>query len=382
MQILIDYRPALRERTGAGEYIHQLALAVAAELQGQSAAAGNRDRLTLFSSSFRDRLPALPADVEVVDRRIPVRTLNLLWHRFEWPGIERLTGRAFDVVHSPHPLLLPARGAAQLVTIHDLDFLAHPERTRGEVRRDYPALAPDHARRADAVIVPSRYTARRVQQELHVPSDRIAICPPGAPPWRAREAGRPGRHVLFVGTAEPRKNLPTLLEVYRHWLSRRHDAPDLVLAGRTGPASSGLQAAPLGALGGKIRHLGYVSDQTRQMLFDEAVMLVLPSLDEGFGMPALEAMAAGVPVVASNRGALPELLGGAGLLVDPEDPSALEAAMERLVAEPGLARRLAEEGVRRARSFSWTSTAREVVEVYRTALERKRRGVSRRAASA
>ena len=122
MRVLIDYRPALRQRSGSGEYTHQL---VKALLTAYPAAGASRAlALTLFSSSWSDRLahsPDLPATA-AVDRRIPVRLLNLAWHRLGWPSAEMLAGGAFDVVHSPHPLLTPARAAAQVVTIHDLNF--------------------------------------------------------------------------------------------------------------------------------------------------------------------------------------------------------------------------------------------------------------------
>ncbi|HEY6212340.1 MAG TPA: glycosyltransferase, partial [Vicinamibacterales bacterium] len=154
MRVVIDYRPALRERSGVGEYTHQLVKALLAR-KGSSLA------VTIFSSSWKDRLePSADLDGAVtIDRRVPVQLLNLSWHRLEWPPIEALTRSSYDVAHSLHPLLLPTRSAAQVITIHDLNFLSHPERTRAEIRRDYPALARDHAQRADRVIVVSEFTA-------------------------------------------------------------------------------------------------------------------------------------------------------------------------------------------------------------------------------
>ena len=135
MRILVDYRAALRARTGVGEYIHELVRAYSAASPG--------DDVILFSSSWKDRPdPALAGALgaRVVDRRIPVSVLNLLWHRASWPPVESLAGDC-DVAHAAHPLLLPTARAAQVVTIHDLFFLSHPERTHAEIRRDYPALA-------------------------------------------------------------------------------------------------------------------------------------------------------------------------------------------------------------------------------------------------
>src|SRR5919108_6547562 len=152
VHILIDYRPALVQRTGVGEYAHELAAALANQLT-------SADRLTLFSSSWKDRLEVgRIAGTTVTDARVPVRVLNLAWHRLEWPAVEVFGGRC-DVAHAMHPLLIPSRRAAQVVTIADLYFLDHPESTSGEIRRDYPALVGRHARRADLVVVISEYTA-------------------------------------------------------------------------------------------------------------------------------------------------------------------------------------------------------------------------------
>ncbi|HSC26009.1 MAG TPA: glycosyltransferase family 1 protein [Vicinamibacterales bacterium] len=364
MRILIDYRPALRQRTGVGEYAHSIAGALVAELDPAST-------LVLFSSSWKDRLPpAVIPGAESVDARVPVRILNRLWHRFEWPAAETFAG-PIDVAHSMHPLLLPSRRAAQVVTIHDLYFLDRPESTAAEVRRDYAALAARHARRADAVIVVSEYTALQVQSRLDVPPERITICPPGAPAWEARPwAGNIGP-ILFVGTIEPRKNVGRLLSAYRRLVERMRGAPPLLLAGRVTPESAALLAAAADPpLAGRVRHLGYVSDEQRQQLYRQASLLVLPSLNEGFGLPALEAMTIGVPVVAANRGALPELLGDAGLLIEPEDEAGMASAMERLLSDEALAQRCGRAGRVRSQRFSWRASAQRLLRAYEAALER------------
>jgi glycosyltransferase involved in cell wall biosynthesis len=366
VRILIDYRPALRERTGVGEYAHELAAALAARLD-------DRSSLSLFSSSWKDRLAPGPIPrARVVDRRIPVQLLNLLWHRLEWPPVERLAGDV-DVVHSMHPLLMPARRAAQVVTVHDLYFLSHPERTAAEIRRDYPALTAEHARRADAVITVSQYTAGQIVSRLQVPRDRIVLCPPGAPRWTRVERHARTGPILFMGTIEPRKNVELLLAAYARLVERRPDAPSLTLAGRVTPACAGLLediARP--PFAGRVRHAGYVSGSAREQLYRDASMVVLPSFDEGFGLPALEAMTLGVPVVVSTAGALPEVVGDAGMLVEPNDPRGLAAAMERLLADHEFACRQAEAGVVRARAFSWESSAARLLEAYAAAIERRR----------
>ena len=252
--------------------------------------------------------------------------------------VERFAG-AVDVAHSTHPLLIPSRAAGvKVVTVHDLDFLDHPERTaRGGPPR-LPGPGGRHARRADLVVVISEHTARAGAR-------RGLACPPrgSSCAGRARRHGAPGlaaRHlgpILFIGTIEPRKNLPTLFAAYERLVARRPDAPPLVLAGRPVEQSAaildGLRSKT--PIAGRVEHRGYVSDPERQALYASASMLVLPSLDEGFGMTAVEAMHAGVPVVVSTGGALPEVVGDAGILVDPTDVAGFVEAMERLLDRSG-----------------------------------------------
>jgi glycosyltransferase involved in cell wall biosynthesis len=366
VRILLDYRPALRARTGVGEYVHEIANALGRRLPPG-------DSLVLFSSSWKDRLvPGTIPGVAVVDARVPVTFLNLAWHRLEWPPIEMFAGEV-DVVHSMHPLLMPAQRAAQVVTIHDLYFLDAPDNTSAEIRRDYPGLAGSHARRADAVITVSRYTADRIRSTLGVADDRVSICPNGRPPWRPVERRAPAGHILFMGTIEPRKNVGTLLRAYAELLRRRPDAPALVLAGRLTPACQAIAGElSQSPLAGRARHVGYVSGADRERLYREASMVVLPSLDEGFGLPALEAMAIGVPVIVSSRGALPEVVGPAGLIIDPDDSPGLASAMERLLADPVLAEACSTEGVIQAQRFSWDDSAGRLLAAYATAIERRR----------
>ena len=386
MRVLIDYRPALRERSGSGEYTHQLVKALLASYPGAGPARALE--LTLFSSSRKDRLAPSPdlAGAAIVDRRVPVRLLNFAWHRLGWPPAETMAGGAYDVVHSPHPLLLPARAAAQVITIHDLNFLTHPERTRAEIRRDYPALARAHAHRAGAVLVPSAHTAGDVERLLGVPRDRIAICPPGAPDWIPRPAAPKNGYVLFFSTLEPRKNVSGLLDAYEQLIARGADGapgggrvPELVLAGRaTDAAKPWLDRISRPPLRGVVRHIGYVDANDRRALYEGARLLVQPSFDEGFGMPVLEAMSLGVPVVAANRGSLPEVLGGSGLLVDPDQPADIAQAIARVRDEDALAAACAEKGIARARAFRWDETAHRVYDTYRKAIERRAQA-SRRA---
>jgi len=353
VRILVDYRPALRQRSGAGVFIHGLVHAYA---RGP----GRDDEVVLFSSSLRDQIdPDDEPGFEIANRRVPVRVLNRLWHRLEWPPVERLIGGSFDVVHSPHPLMLPTRSAARVITIHDLDFLDHPERTEAEIRRDYPALVREHALAADHIVVSSAFTAGEVHLRLDVPRHLITVCRPGAPPWPPRTAAPDGGPILFIGTLEPRKNVSGLLDAYELLLaSSPRPVPELLLAGRaTRAAQPWLERLSQPPLKGHARHLGYVTDAERLALFQRACLLVLPSFNEGFGLPVLEAMTLGVPVIASDRGAIPEVLGDAGVMVDPEAVDALADAMGRLLVDPDAAAAAAARGIRRSRLFDWDEAA-------------------------
>ncbi|MEO8070185.1 MAG: glycosyltransferase family 1 protein [Acidobacteriota bacterium] len=368
MRILLDYRPALRARTGVGEYVHEMARALVATATAD-------ESLLLFSSSWKDRLAsdAVPG-AQSIDWRIPVGALNLAWHRLGWPPLEWLSGVSIDVAQSFHPLLMPSTHAARLVTIHDLDFLDHPERTGAEIRRDYPTLAAAHARRADQVIVNSRHTAQEVERRLHVPASRITVCRPGAPAWSAREAEpATGGCILFLGTLEPRKNLYALLDAYERVIAAWPLAPPLVLAGRVTEAAAPIvERTRRAPLAGHVELPGYVDADARLALYRRALVFVMPSHTEGFGMPVVEAMIAGVPVIAANRGALPEATGPAGRLVDPDDAAAFAQTLREVLIDKPLRDRMRDEGRRHARTFSWTDSARRLREGWALALEHRR----------
>ena len=369
MRILIDYRPALRERTGVGEYVHGLA-------QALSIRTDVADSITLFSSSWKDRLAPSLADempaAQLADSRIPVRALVWAWNRLEWPPIEWLANE-HDVVHSQSPMLIPTTSAARVVTIHDLDFLRHPDQMAAEIRRDYPRLARSHAARADAIIVSSQYAAGEVTRELGVSRSRVHVCPPGRPDWSAavaaRQAVRRGTNILFLGTLNLRKNVGTLLEAYARLRAQLSNAPKLILAGHTTPASARWEARATEApLAGHVEITGYVDTATRIELYANARMLVLPSYEEGFGLPVLEAMACGVPVVVSARGSLPEVAGGAAEPIDPDDADAMAARMRALL-DDGQADAAAQRGLLQASRYSWAACAVAARQAYASAME-------------
>lgn len=364
MKVLLDYRPALRARTGVGEYVHRTTLALAAT-------ASPGDSVAVFSSSWKDRLEPPAGGISTFDARVPVRALNWAWHRVEWPPVEMVTG-PIDIAHSPTPLLLPAARAAQVVTIHDLFFLDHPDSTAAEVRRDYPALVARHARRADLVVTVSATVAAQVAQRLDVDPGRIVTCHNGAPDWIPRPAVPASGPVICVGTLEPRKNIGGLLDAWSLLAEQGQRIP-LVLAGGAPPSAAPLLArVERPPLRGLVQYIGYLEERQRRAFYDQARALILPSFDEGFGLPAVEAMAAGVPLLVSRRGALPEVCGEAAVYVVPEDPVGIAHAVSNLLDSPARLEDLRQRGAARARLFSWTEAAARLWEGYARALERRR----------
>ena len=186
-------------------------------------------------------------------------------------------------------------------------------------------------------------------------------------------------YILFFGTLEPRKNVGALLDAYELLAARRTSLPELVLAGKateqSGPWLERIQRPPLNRL---VRHIGYVAPDHRPALYAGACMLVQPSFDEGFGLTVLEAMTVGVPVVAADAGALPEVGGDAVLLVSPTDPSASAAAIERLLDDEVLSEECVARGRRRSTEYSWARTAETALAAYERALARQalRRGAA------
>ncbi|HEX9636572.1 MAG TPA: glycosyltransferase family 1 protein [Acidobacteriota bacterium] len=370
MRVALDYRPALSRPTGVGRYVrllarHLLELDPALEL-------------ILFSSSWRERLRAadldLPRAALLSDHRIPVRLLNFLWHRWRFPPTEALFGRV-DLTHAAHPLPLPNAHGRRCVTLHDLYFLDHPEHTGAEIRRDYARQVERALRAVDAVIVPSAATRARALARFELGPERIRVIPHGVDPallepptaaelaaYRGARPELPERFILFVGTLEPRKNVALLLRAYAG-LRRRHPAIGLVLAGAAGWGPR--PELPAGCVG-----LGYVAPGQLRLLYHAALALALPSLDEGFGLPALEAMACGCPVVVSSAGALPEVVGAAGLVLDPHDAQGWSDALAALVESPARCAALSENGRARARGFSWERAAAATLALYRELVER------------
>ncbi|MGQ9584476.1 MAG: glycosyltransferase family 4 protein [Anaerolineae bacterium] len=318
---------------------------------------------------LRTRLTRLPT---------PSPGMRIVWEQVWQPVV--LFREGVDLLHALAFVAPVACPCPFVVTVYDLSFLRFPQAFRAWNRLYLNWFTRHSARRARRVIAISESTRQDVVRLLGVSADRVDAIPCGVgPEFRQfdphevdrfrREKGLPERFFLFVGTLEPRKNLPAVFEAMR--LLKRGGEPTkpcLVVVGGLGwgyqEALSKLEELDLE---GDVLLTGFVPSEELPWWYNAATALVYPSLYEGFGLPALEAMACGLPVLTSDRGSLPEVVGEAGLLVDPEEPEGLAVAMDRLWREQDLRAHLSAQGLGRARRFSWDHTARLTVQTYERA---------------
>ncbi|MBO9335117.1 MAG: glycosyltransferase family 4 protein [Roseiflexus sp.] len=344
------------------------------------------NRYTVYTTRGLDSAAlGLPPNFRVKSSCLP--TINprvrIPWEQLLAPLLLRLEGaNVYHGVLNVVPLACPI---PSVVTIHDLSAFLFPQTFR-RVNRAYTQWAIRvAARRARYLLAVSEFTRREIVRWLHVPPDRVVVTPNAAdarfaPPDPVqleafrRRTGLPDRFILFLGTLEPRKNLPLLLEAYAR-IARHVDAP-LIIGGAKGWLYEPiLKRAEQLDLGDRLRFVGYIDQDDQALWYAAATMFVFPSLYEGFGMPPLEAMACGTPVIVSNSSSLPEVVGAtpgspdqaAALIVPPDDADALAQAMLCLLSDADLRTELRARGLARARCFSWRTTAERTLAVYRAA---------------
>ncbi len=306
-----------------------------------------------------------------------VNTWTPSHHRLErWALATELAPLRLDVLHSPD-FIPPQWGARRyVITVHDLNFLLYPQFLTLESRRYYNDQITRAVRQADHILACSEATRADLIAMLDVLPEKITVHLEGVDPafrpldaaavTAARQAlDLPERYLLFVGTFEPRKNIPGLLAAYRLLRDQLPDAPPLVLAGRRGWLFEETFArVDELALRPHVLWRDNVPQAWMAALYNGATLLLMPSFYEGFGLPPLEAMACGTPTIVANRSSLPEVVGEAGLLVNPDDPADIAAAMARLLADPALHDRLRRAGLARAAQFTWAQTSAIVHRVY------------------
>lgn len=305
------------------------------------------------------------------------RPLHEMWARTGRPPIETWTGRV-DVVHGPNFVVPPARRAARVVTVHDLTAWRFPEMVDESSAR-YPRLVARAIADGAWVHTPSETVADEVVDRLGAARDRVVIVPNGAPDLGPETDGvtaadgrrRAGvdRYVLAVGTVEPRKDLPGLVQAFDA-VADSDPELHLLLVGPDGWGVADLDRALHRVTHrDRVLRLGWVDDAGRTALLRGASVVAYPSVYEGFGLVPLEAMAAGVPVVTTRTGAIPEVVGDAAMLVEVGDVDGLADALARTLTDAELRSRLVAAGHERRVTYSWEATVAGLVELYRRAAD-------------
>lgn len=356
--VAVDATPLLGQPTGVGASVGGFLTAVGADpsvdvVAYALSARGGKALPAVLPESVR---PARPVP-------LPGSVLLRAWAHVDLPPVEIWTGRV-DVVHGTNFVVPPSRRAARLVTVHDLTPVRFPELCSPTSLR-YPPLIRRAIERGASVHAVSRAMADEVVEHFRIDPARVHVVPNGLtalPPPRPRDEREPP-YVLALGTVEPRKGLPDLVAAFDRIAGA---APDLTLR-IVGPAGWGEDALDVARRAsrhaGRIERIGWVDD--RSTLLAGARVLAYPSLYEGFGLPPLEAMSLGVPVVTTTAGAIPEVVGDAALLVPPGDVAALAEALLAAATDAAVRQRVTAAGATRAARFSWERAGSQMADLYR-----------------
>lgn len=332
-----------------------------------------------------------PPPVDIHPTRFSQENLKKL--EFEQWTFPQAAKRGFDLAHVPHfgPPLFPTHPT--VVTIHDLIPMVLPAYRGSTAVRLYTRLAASGAKRADAILADSHASAHDIERLLHIPREKIHVVhlatdaryqPPSAQELARVRAkySLPERFVLYLGGFDVRKNLSRVVESFRRletrdWGSEKRreglETGDwrLVVAGKLPSAETDFFPSPrrmveIAGLGEKVNWIGFVAEEDKPALYGAARVFLYPSHYEGFGLPPLEAMACGTPVIVSNTSSLPEVVGDAGILLGPDDAAGWASALRELLGDEGRWTELRERGLAQAKRFSWDRAARETLAVYRS----------------
>ena len=372
MHIGIDYTAALKQGGGIGRYTRGL-VATLAELD-------QHNRYTLLATTDAPAAGLRPfTHFPNFGHKIyplPERWMTIGWHRFYAPiPVEWFSG-AVDLFHSPNFILPPTRRAKTLLTVHDLSFIRHPHGAVDKLRRWLVKVVPRSLAQADHILADSHSTRDDLMEYYQVDARRITVVGAGVEARfqpsddpaqlmavRQRYTLPPDKFILGLGTLEPRKNFTGLIEAFNQ--SPVRETHHLVIAGGKGWLYDDIfQSAATSPVADRIHLIGFVADNDLPALYSAADLFAYPSHYEGFGIPVIEAMACGTPVVCADNSSLPEVAGPAALQIKATDAPALAEALHRLASDRALREHAIEAGFLQAQQFSWQAAAKRLLSVY------------------
>jgi glycosyltransferase involved in cell wall biosynthesis len=371
VRVGIDYTAAVNQSDGIGRFVRNLVHTV-------TSIDHDNEYVLVHAVPNEGRPLAAPEapNVHTQELRFRERIMNVLWQRLQIPMPAEFATGPIDIFHAPNFVLPPLRKATSILTVHDLAFLIHPECADERLAAYLGRVVPRSALRADFIVTDSESTRNDVICLLDVNADRVFVVPGGvssaftpADDQRVTAVRStydlPLPYILAVGVIEPRKNLPRLIDAFTRFKVRTGAPHELVIAGGRGWLSEETyRRAAQSTFEPDIRFTGYVPDDDLRALYTGAEVFVYPSLYEGFGLPVLEAMACGAPVICSNTSSLPEVASGAAELVGPEDPDEIATALETVTSNGELRSSLRARGTARAAEYTWERAARQLLDVY------------------
>ncbi|MHB8598895.1 MAG: glycosyltransferase family 4 protein [Ktedonobacteraceae bacterium] len=372
MRIALDYTAAVRQSAGVGNYVRRLVDAILEQ--------DTTNQYTLLTSGRPTRERPFPTASNVRGRSIviPDRYLNIIWYRWRLPLYANYFSGQVDIYHGPDFALPPiGKKLYKVVTVHDLAFLEHPEYAVPSLANYLKKVVPEAVAAADVVCTVSQEVSRTLIDHFSTPPEKLTVVSNGVSPYFRRitdpiilaatrnKFGLKHPLVLGVGTLEPRKNHINLIKAFYTAQKKKNGPVMLAIAGGKGWLYEETQQLVQELkLEKKVRFLGRVSDLELVTLYSMADVFAFPSFFEGFGVPPIEAMACGAPVITSNTSSLPEVVGDAALLIDPHKPDELAHTILRLLENPQLQEELRQKGYERAKQYTWAESAHKMLTIY------------------
>jgi glycosyltransferase involved in cell wall biosynthesis len=375
-----DIRPALKQMTGVGTYIYNLFFNLV-KYHPEFA-------YKLFTSSLRDRW-SLPfnenSDIKIYDKRVPVKLVDMLFTKLPILKMEYLTGR-IDLFHSPNPVLPPLGKCARIVTVHDIYFLKNPEQTQKASREVFSRRMKRDLERADRIICVSRFTANEVIEYFGTDEEKVRVIHHGIDHVDSSLSNADSKKdntnirqkynitedeklILYIGTIEPRKNPLLLIKAFELLCDSSKEKLRLVIGGGYGWGIDEIRRViENSGQRQRITVTGYLPRNDIELFYKESDVLVFPSYYEGFGLPIVEAMAIGLPVITASRSSMPEVGGDAAIYFENDDPGELAELMKDVLVNSRLREEYIKRGIKHSSNFRWRKAADETASLYREVL--------------